>query len=49
VLIVEIFEFLHGHLAEIVAKHCVVKVDEFSEVSVRDKGAIRFTEVVSSG
>ena len=45
VTVIKVFQLLDRHLSQIVAKHCVVEIDEFSQVGVHNEGAIRFAEL----
>lgn len=43
--VLEIFYLLQIHLVQIVAKHCVVEIYEFSQVSMSDVGSIILAEI----
>lgn len=48
VSIIEVFKLLCGHLIEIVAKHCVIEVEELAKVSVHNERPIIGPEFVSA-
>lgn len=46
--IIEIFKFLGGHLIEIVAEHCVIKIKELAQMSIDDPSAVIGAELICS-